>query len=540
MSVTSANDVVEGVEGVEGVDGEDPVHRGQGWFGRDRSVGILAVGLALVVLVAMGFFVRALALRMPTMSGVMPLDVVVEAGAAGPQAPTAPSKEAPSREAPSREAPSTEAPSTEAPSTEAPSTEAPSTGAPSIPIRVLALDSQGVVDIADVAVAGRSFDPAGDQIPRPSSQGAFVVDVRAVDGRTGSVAITEPAPRTASLTLGVSPWTKSLAVATAGAAVLPETGVVHSDRGSKVYLVDGSRETVSVAVVDVHPRENVRLEDGRLLAVDRSPVSARVVSEADGAVTLEVRWRQAGWATVDLWVAGTIREMHTLRHVDVPRGNPSSPDADITRLPFPIKDMAPGTLVAATVRASRLPSSPSFVVYGRAGGWTTADLALVWATVLRPTSSRLEGFPSGSLPSSLSSLASSSALLGSLASSLVAHPGLGEALGRRLVVEGVVGAVVVSPTPRAQAEHASQRRAQWAAKARGDYRKAALVSLLLLVVGAVIARARPAAALASVVVVACLWWGLDALLGATGPEAVSSSADAEGRAVTSSTISESL
>ena len=503
MSVTSANDVVEGV------DGEDPVHPRQGWFGRDRSVGILAVGLALVVLVAMGFFVRALASTMPTMSGVMPLDVVVEAGAAGPPAPTALS-------------------------TEAPSTEAPSTEAPSIPIRVLALDSQGVVDIADVAVAGRSFDPAGDQIPRPSSQGAFVVDVRAVDGRTGSVAITEPTPGPASLTLGVSPWTKSLAVATAGAAVLPETGVVHSDRGSKVYLVDGSSEAVSVTVVDVHPRENVRLEDGRLLAVDRSPVSARVVSEADGAVTLEVRWRQAGWATVDVWVAGTIREMHTLRHVDVSNGNPSSADADITRLPFPMKDVAPGTLVAATVRASRLPSSPSFVVYGRAGGWTTADLALVWATVLRPTSSRPAGFPPGSLQPS------PSVLLGSLATSLVAHPGLGEALGRRLVVEGVVGAVVVSPTPRAQAEHASQRRAQWAAKARGDYRKAALVSLLLLVVGAVTARARPAAALASVVVVACLWWGLDALLGATGPEAVSSSADAEGPAVTSSTISESL
>jgi hypothetical protein len=271
--------------------------------------------------------------------------------------------------------------------------------------------------------------------------------------------------------VAVSPWTKALAVPSAGAAVYPEAGIVRARGRGRVLLVDDR----VAQVVDVEPALQGRLPDGRLLQVDRTPWSARLVSlavEPGGEVAVDV----AGLAhdealSLQLLVDGVLVGMKD------ERGN--------GRHGFRLAGSeAPGTLIVLRVATSPLPSSPGKVVVTRVMGPRPEDLTRVEPRIAHVDRSNVDD-------------------------ELIAR-----ALTARLVPEKAQ-ATIVSPSLSVQKAQREVARRDDVERWRSLLRLASglVLALVVLAAGAAVRRA-PFASLGALLVVAVVLFGLDLVVGA--------------------------
>ncbi len=302
------------------------------------------------------------------------------------------------------------------------------------------------------------------------------VDGVVVDGRVGphddgepvrvvitptQLAAAGPLRTTPGLTK-VSP----LAVPTLGAAVYPVDGLVPARGPADVVLVDDD----GVRIVGVDVARDGRLPDGRLLAVDRRPITARTRAR-DDVVVVEVTARRDADVLVTLVVGGRLVALERLRL--------KAAETRAVTAPTPTATTADDVIVA-TVSTAVVPGvSPDqdLQLVDRVGGLRDDDLL------------RVEPRAAGHLD----------------------DPRVRAALGRRLVVEGGAPGPVSPPL-------ALQRRAQLdaaradAAAARDRFRGAALLVMGAIVLSGLSLRARPLALVVAVVLVGAVLFGLERLL----------------------------
>ena len=264
--------------------------------------------------------------------------------------------------------------------------------------------------------------------------------------------------------------TKSAALAapSLGAAVYPVDGLVPARGPADVVLVDDD----SLRVITVDVARDGRLPDGRLLAVDRRPITARTRTD-DSHVGVVVVARRDATVMVSLAVGGRLRalERRTLR------------SGDHIEVTTPTAALSVGDIVAATVSTALVPgvsSEQDLHLVDRVGGWRDDDLL------------RVEPRAAGHLD----------------------DPRVRAALARRLVIEhGIPGPV--SPSFAAQREARIAAARAEADRARDRFRIAAVGVLFALVLSGLSVRARFRALVVAVVVVGVVLFGLERLLAST-------------------------
>jgi hypothetical protein len=295
-----------------------------------------------------------------------------------------------------------------------------------------------------------------------------------VDDVATSVDIALPLPHERpAVSVKVSPWSRALALPATGAAVYPEAGLVTGRGRSRVVLIDDA----AAVVVDVDAGANARLPDGRLLLVDRVPLSAHLRSLRPlpgGDVIVDVGGIDDGDdVALELLVEGVVRVLADARGAG----------AHALRLP---DDARVGELVVVRVATSPLPSATGRTLVTRVGGPRHEDLVAV-----EPRLDRVARAAAG-----------------------VDDDVVERALLARLL-PAVRQAPVVSPSLHAQVVRGEGARDAAAMVWRERMRLAAAVlASLVLVVALGAARRAPAVAGGAVLVVVGLFVGLDAVIGA--------------------------
>jgi|GEM_PF-1380978 len=251
-----------------------------------------------------------------------------------------------------------------------------------------------------------------------------------------------------------------------GPGVYPLDGVVPARGPARVLLLDDD----DARVIDVDAGVDGRLPDGRLLALDRGPLQASVTAIDD--VTVTVQARRATTAMVNVVLGGRVLAQ---QHLTL-----AAAETQTLHLPLPPWHRA-GDVVVVGIDSTRVPhhgDMSEVQVVTRVGGLTDADLVAVDDRA-RPFLDRAE---------------------------------VRQALGRRLrVVNGE--APIVSPPMAVQRLERQAILAGNAARARTGYRVASMVLVLLVALSGLWWRGRPTMVVTSVVVVAALLLGLDAMLG---------------------------
>lgn len=262
--------------------------------------------------------------------------------------------------------------------------------------------------------------------------------------------------------------TSVLAVPTLGAAVFPVDGLVPARGPAEVVLVDDD----GVAVITVDVGRDGRLPDGRLLAVDRRPFSARTRVDGD-AVGVVVVARRDARVLVTLTIGGRLQALSR-------RALAAGATLEVTA---PMSTVSPGDVVVATVSVAAVPGvsgEQDLQLVDRVGGLRDDDLLLV------------EPRAAGHLD----------------------DVRVRTALARRLAVEGGAPGPV-SPSFAAQREARVVAARADADAARGRFRVAVVGLLLALVLSGLSVRAKPASLVVAVMVVGTVLFGLDRLLANT-------------------------
>lgn len=301
------------------------------------------------------------------------------------------------------------------------------------------------------------------------------VDGVVVDGRVGPddegepvrVVIT-PAQLAAAGPLATTPGltrVSPLAVPTLGASVYPVDGLVPARGPADVVLVD---ET-GVRVVTVDVARDGRLPDGRLLAVDRRPITARS-RVGDDVVGIDVTARRDADVLVTLVIGGRLVALQRLR---LKAGETRAVTA-------PTSTLTAGDIIVATVSTAVVPGvSPDqdLQLVDRVGGLRDDDLL------------RVEPRAAGRLD----------------------DPRVRDALARRLVVEGGAPGPVSPPLAQQRRDQLDDARAA-AAAARDRFRMSALLLMGALALSGLSLRARPMALVVAMVLVGGVLFGLERLL----------------------------
>jgi hypothetical protein len=248
-----------------------------------------------------------------------------------------------------------------------------------------------------------------------------------------------------------------------------------------VVLVDD--DGVTVLTVDVS--HDGRLPDGRLLAVDRRPFSARTRVDDDVAGAVIVARRDTR-VLVTLTIGGRLQALAR-------QALAAGATLEVTT---PTSTVSPGEVVVATVSSAAVPGvsgEQDLLLVDRVGGLRDEDLLLV------------EPRAAGHLD----------------------DVRVRAALARRLIVEGGVPGPV-SPSFAAQREARIVAARADADAARGRFRVAVVALLLALVLSGLSVRTKPLALVAAVLVVGAVLLGLDRLLASTvgGAEFVDTAAGA--------------
>jgi hypothetical protein len=260
----------------------------------------------------------------------------------------------------------------------------------------------------------------------------------------------------------------TLAVPSLGPAVFPVDGLVPSRGAADVVVIDDD----SVQVLTVDAARDGRLPDGRLLAVDRRPVTADLTSD-DQVISLIVTARREAPVLVTLSVGGRLVRLHRAR-VRVERP---------LILSLPCSDYPTGDVVVASVSTAAVPgvtAAHELQLVERVGGVVDDDLLMI-----EPR-----------------------------AAAHLQDPRVRRALTRRLVVTD--GAPrPVSPSFSAQRARQLQVAAQQAQSAHDRFRFAAVVLLVTLCGLGLSLRARMVSLATAMIIIGAIVWGLEQLLVAT-------------------------
>ena len=342
-------------------------------------------------------------------------------------------------------------------------------GAP-LHVRVLGVGARGRAPFSGT-VAGATVGETGlVVVPRP--------DVLVVEGVVDDVPVRvevalSSMPRAPDASVSVSRWSRALALPAQGAAVYPEAGLVTGRGTSRVVLVDDA----SLRVVDVEAGANARLPDGRLLLVDRVPLSARLRSldaRAGADLIVDVDGVDADDALAfELLLGGVVRALADGR----------GPGAHTLRVP---ENARVGELLVVRVSTSPLPSATGRTLVTRVGGPRHEDLVAVEPRLDRVAREARD------VDDDVVERALLARLLPAVRQAPVASPSLHAQVARRA-------------TARDEAAMVWRERMRLAA---------ALLSSVVVVVALRAARRAPALAAGAVLVVVALFVGLDAVVGA--------------------------
>ncbi len=238
------------------------------------------------------------------------------------------------------------------------------------PVLAMVVGASSVVPFSG-RINGQGIRPATDgAIVDVATDNGVVVDGEAmIDGTAVPVALSISAAELVALgplrhALSASS-SSTLAVPSLGPAVFPVDGVVPSRGATDVVLIDDD----SIQVLTVDAARDGRLPDGRLLAVDRRPVTARLTSDHQ-RISLVVTARREALVLVTLSIGG--RLVHIRRALlDV--------DGPLT-LTLPASGFQPGDVVVATVSTAAVPgvtAEHELQLVERVGGVHDDDLVMV-------------------------------------------------------------------------------------------------------------------------------------------------------------------
>lgn len=251
-----------------------------------------------------------------------------------------------------------------------------------------------------------------------------------------------------------------------GPGVYPLDGLVPARGPARVLLLDDD----DARVIDVDASVDGRLPDGRLLALDRSPMQASVNALDDVTVTLVAR--RATTAMMNVVVGGRVLTQQRLTL--------AATETRVLHLALPPWHQV-GDIVVVGIDTTLVPHQGDMSerqLVTRVGGLTDDDLVAVDQRA-RPFLERAE---------------------------------VRQALARRLRVENGE-ARIVSPPMAMQRLGRQATRASNAAKARAGFRVASVAMVVLVALSGLWWRGRPTMVVTGVVVVAALLLGLDAMLG---------------------------
>lgn len=335
------------------------------------------------------------------------------------------------------------------------------------PVRVLGLHRGRAVPITatidDVAVDADglgTLSPSGPRVVRGTARIAG-------DTRRFTLALppTIAASPSTTTVLTTTPWTMALAMPVQGAAVYPATGLVRGRDRTSVVLVDDD----GVEIVEVDPRRDQRLPDGRLLAIDRRPLQIVGVDVVGDRVVLTLRSHEALRALASIWIDDRFVAFPAL---DVASGQ------ETHMIPVPADAVVDGAIVVVDVAASMLPSAPVQQIVTRVGGLTRDDLIRIEPRALHDLDRQV----------------------------------VRDALGRRLAVVDRKP-MVLSPSIDAQERAWRNDAVVVAAAARHRFRVVVGVVVVVLVLAGVRSRARPLPLLLALGSIIAVVLGLDAVLG---------------------------
>ena len=313
------------------------------------------------------------------------------------------------------------------------------------------IDDDGLVD---VTTSGGRLNIVID-IPWRERQQHLTLDFALPDAHLLTTLTTTQAPRV-------------LLSSAAGPGVYPFDGVVPARGAASVLLLD--EDDARVIVVDA--AVDGRLPDGRLLALDRTPVQASLTVSAPAGIAVALLARRATPVVISVVVGGRVLALRLM----------SLADGEARTATFALPGwQRPGDVVVVGIATTLVPgqaaTSPLQLV-NRLGGFFDDDLLAVDARA-RP---------------------------------FLHRPEVRQALGRRLRVAGGEPAIV-SPTMARQRQQRIGLLTETATRSRHQFRLAAGILALVVLLNGLWWRGRPALVLVGLAVVIGSLMGLDAMLG---------------------------